>query len=377
MAARSSGPGVSTVTRVPRARRTSASRSSVRVISRRSRRSSRSAGPDRAVRDDAGHRREHVDLVQAGLGQRPQRRGRAHAAVHVAAAVDDDRLVPAGDGAGRDHGVGERHPRGTLAAEHHAAPRVVVHGDDPGPAVGPGPRRPARSVLPGLRLQRRHGVVQGFMPSPAAGQPGAGPDPGMHPVRGEQGGEHQPGRAGPQVRAGRQRPVVQVAHARVAERGRGLAALQGGYLVQGDAAAQGGREDAARAGADDQVDVAERHGQPLLHDVQGPGHPGRPHHPAGAEHQAGPSPACRLRAPGSVCRQAPPSTRSGPMVTSWAPAPGTTSPEGRTCYCWVNLRYTPRTSGYPCGGQPRGWPSSSASPRRMPLARTRTSGTAS
>ena len=42
IAARSSGPGVSTVTRVPPARSASASRSSVRVTSRRTRRSSRS-----------------------------------------------------------------------------------------------------------------------------------------------------------------------------------------------------------------------------------------------------------------------------------------------------------------------------------------------
>ena len=98
------------------------------------------------------------------------------------------------------------------------------------------------------------------------------------------------GEPGPQARPGRQRPLVQVAHARVAQDGHRVAALQGGHLVQGDAAAQRGRQHAARAGADDQVDVAERFRQAFLHRVQGPGHPGRPHHPARAEHQARPPP---------------------------------------------------------------------------------------
>ena len=87
------------------------------------------------------------------------------------------------------------------------------------------------------------------------------------------------------MRPRRQRAVVQVAQARLAERGHGLAALQGGELVQGEAAAQRGREHAAGAGADDHVNVAERDGQVPLHRVQGPGHPGGPDHAAGPEHQ--------------------------------------------------------------------------------------------
>ena len=95
------------------------------------------------------------------------------------------------------------------------------------------------------------------------------------------------------------RALVQVAQARVAERGHRLAALQGGHLVQGDPAAQGGREHAAGTGPDDQVDVADRDRQTLLDGVQGPGHPGRAHHPAGPEHQ----PGART---GAVCGGLPP-----------------------------------------------------------------------
>ena len=95
------------------------------------------------------------------------------------------------------------------------------------------------------------------------------------------------GEPGPQVRPRWMRALVQVAQAGLAERGHRLAALQGGYLVQGDSAAQGGREHAARAGADDQVNVADRDGQALLHGMQGAGHPGGAHHPAGPEHHPG------------------------------------------------------------------------------------------
>jgi hypothetical protein len=111
-------------------------------------------GPGWPAGHQAGHGREDVDLIQAGLGQGLQRRGRAHAAVHVAAAVDDGRLVPARDGAGRDHGVGERDPRGACPAEHHPVPGAEVHGDDPGPAVRPGPRRGVRRAAGPVALAR-------------------------------------------------------------------------------------------------------------------------------------------------------------------------------------------------------------------------------
>ena len=184
---------------------------------------------------------------------------------------------------------GSGDPRGARPAEHHPVPGVEVHGDDPGPAVGPGPGRPVRQAAGGVALAREgvqgrdHGV-QGLVPPAAARQPGTGSDAGMDGARGAQRGEHQPGRAGPQVGARGMRPLVQVTQAGVAERGHRLTALQGGHLVQGHPATQGGCEHAAGAGADDQVDVADWDGQVLLHGVQRPGHPGRAHHPAGSEY---------------------------------------------------------------------------------------------
>ena len=252
------------------------------------------------------------------------------------------RLVPARDRAGRDHRVGQRHPGGALAAEHHPPSGVVVHGDDPGPAVGPRARGPGRVTAGGdFGVQRRDRGVQGLVPSPAAGQPGADPDPGVDRARGAQRGEHQPGRAGPQPRPGRQRSLVQVEHARLAERGHRVAALQGGHLVQGHAAAQGGGQHAARAGPDDHVDVTDRDVQALLHGVQGPGHPGRAHHPAGPEHQAGARPPRRGTGslPGTPDAAAfSPCHPRGPHATS---PPGDSAPgqPGR-CYHSVKLRYT-------------------------------------
>ena len=74
-----------------------------------------------------------------------------------------------------------------------------------GPPGYPGPR-PWRA---GPRAVPGHGAAR------------AGPDAGMDGARGAQRGEHQPGRARPQVRARRMRALVQVAQARVADAGTG------------------------------------------------------------------------------------------------------------------------------------------------------------
>src|ERR1039457_1328901 len=89
---------------------------------------------------DAGHRGEHVDHVNTGAGHDAERGRGPYTAVDVAAAVYQDRLVPAGNGAGGDDGVGQPGLRGPVPAENYPAARVIVDGDDPGPPVAPGRR---------------------------------------------------------------------------------------------------------------------------------------------------------------------------------------------------------------------------------------------
>ena len=149
-----------------------------------------------------------------------------------------------------------------------------------------------------MRVQRLHHGPHGHMLTPAAWQPRAGPDPRMHPMRRQQGGEHQRGRADPQLGTGRQRTVSQVRYSAVPQHPDGLAALVSDHLVNPDAAAQRGGQHAARAGADDQVDVIDHAGQALLQGRQRAGHPGSAEDAARTKHQSDP----RSRVPGPPFR---------------------------------------------------------------------------
>ena len=225
-----------------------------------------------------GQRREHVDVLDVRAGQHVQRGHGPDAAVDVAPAADDGRLVPAGNGAGGDHGVGQRRRRGAVPAEQHALPGVVVHRRDPGRLIDPAGR-------PGPALQPGDQGAQRGVPAAAVRQPGAGGHPRRHPVRGEQGraGERDRAEAHPGQR--RQRAVLGGQRDRFGQQAGGLAALPGRDLLERRAAAQGRGQHAARAGPDHQVDVADRAGQPLGQAGQGAGHPGRAEHAARPEHQ--------------------------------------------------------------------------------------------
>ena len=136
------------------------------------------------------------------------------------------------------------------------------------------------------------------MVAPAAQHPGAGADPRMHPVRHQQRGQQQPGRADPQRGRRRPRAVGDIAHTGVRQHADRLAPLVGDHLLDADPAAQRRGEDAARAGPDDEVDVRERARQAFLQGGQRAGHPGRAEHPARPEHQAHPGagpPGCQVR----------------------------------------------------------------------------------
>jgi hypothetical protein len=228
------------------------------------------------VRFGAGHRREHVHLVHVGAAEHAERGGGPDAAVHVAPAVDAGRLMPARDGAGRDHRVGQRRARRPRPAEQHPPPRVVVHGRDPGPAVGPGSR-----FTPVQRADQR---PQRLVPPPPVRQPAAGPDPRRHLE--EQGRARQRQRAGPQVRARRQRSLARGQHRGLAQHSGGLAVLPGHDLVQRRAAAQRGGQHAARARPHHELRVRGRN--PIPQPDQHAGHPGRAQYPARPEHQPDP-----------------------------------------------------------------------------------------
>jgi hypothetical protein len=254
-------------------------------------------GAARGVHDEAGHRRQHVDLVEVDLGQQVQRRGGVHATIDVVPSPDDRRPVPAGDGAGRDHRLGQRRGRRSGAAERDPPPGVVVDGHDPGlsarrPPLPGGPGDGGSRVGRGPGEQAAHQALQGAVPGPSLWHQRAGGHPGMHPVGGQRRAEQQPGRADPHPWQRRQRPAgiaVDLAEGRQERQRRPALVLHD--VVDGDAAAQRGGHHAAGAGAHDQVQRAQRVRQPPLQRGQRSGHPGGAEHAAGAEHQAGPGAA--------------------------------------------------------------------------------------
>ena len=239
-------------------------------------------GLERMIGFGASHRREHVDLLHVGVGQGAERSGGADAAVDIPAVADAGRLVPARDRAGGDHGVGQRCAGGAEVAEPHPLPGVVVHGHDPGAAVGPGPR-----VFRMTLLQRADQRPERHVPPAAVRQPAARPHPGRYLE--EQRRARQRQRARAQLRPRRQRPVLRGEHHGFAQRAAGVPALPGHDLVQRRTAAQRGGQHAARARADEEIDVGG--GEPLVQADQRAGHPGRAEHAARAQHQGGPGTA--------------------------------------------------------------------------------------
>ena len=321
---------MSTVTRVPVARTARTSASSQRVSS--------AAHPALDARDRvarpvvgmAGQRREHVHLVQlrrARPGQQPQRRGRRDAAVDVAPPVDHLRGEPARDRAGRQHRLADRRRRAALAAEHDAATGVVVHCGHPQrrtghPAVG-GATEP---VLQGADHpdQRPH-------PAAARGQQARRGDHRVDAAGMRHGRGHQPRRADPGQRQRRQAVAglaLDRAHVRevpVVQVGRDVGgrhpALVGEQFVHAHAAAQRRPEHAARAGAEDEVELAERPVQPVGQRAERAGHPGRAEDPACSEDQ---SDACHDSSPAVRASDSPidaASTSTSPIASRSAFSP--------------------------------------------------------
>ena len=199
-------------------------------------------------------------------------------------------LVPARNGAGGDHRVGQRCARGAVGTEEHLLPGVVVHGGDPGAGLDPERRRAARTApLIVASVQRADERPQGGVLAPAVRQPAAGGNPRGHPVRPEQARASQRYRADPQVRQRRQRPVQCGERGGFAQDSGGLPALPGHHLLEPGMAAQGCGQHAARACPDDDVNVAGGARQLVLQAGQRAGHPGRAEHAARPEHQAGPA----------------------------------------------------------------------------------------
>ena len=237
---------------------------------------------ERMIGFGAGHRRQHIHLLHVRAGQHAERGGRADAPVHITPAADAGRLVPARYRAGGDHGVGQRRGRGARTAEQHPLPGVIVHGRDPGAAVGPAPGA-FRMTL----LQRADERPDRHVPPPAVRQPAARPHPGWYLQKQRRTRQRQ--RSGARLRPGRQRPVLFGEHHGFAQRPGDVSGLPGHDLVQRRAAAQRGGQHAARARPDEEVDVGG--GEPPVQADQRSGHPGRAEHAARAEYQSGPGTA--------------------------------------------------------------------------------------
>jgi hypothetical protein len=104
----------------------------------------------------------------------------------------------------------------------------------------------------------------------------------------QRGRRQQARRAHPQARQRRQRPGVAVELAQVGQAVDGRPALVLHDLLDRDPAPQCGGQDAAGAGADDQVQGAQRSAQPLLQRDQGSGRPGAAENPARTQHKTNP-----------------------------------------------------------------------------------------
>ncbi len=237
---------------------------------------------ERMIGFGAGHRREHVDLLHVGAGQGTERGGGADAAVDVPAVANAGRLVPARDRARGNHGIGQGCARGVRMAEQHPPPGVVIHGYDPGAAVGPVPRA-FRMTL----LQRADQRPERHVPSAAVRHPAARPHPGRHLEEQRRARQRQRTRA--ELRPRWQRPVLRGEHHGFAQPAGSVPALPGHDLVQRRAAVQRGGQHAARARTDEEIDVGG--GESLVQADQRAGHPGRAEHAARAQHQGGPGTA--------------------------------------------------------------------------------------
>jgi hypothetical protein len=102
---------------------------------------------------------------------------------------------------------------------------------------------------------------------------------------GQQHGAHEPGRADPQPRHRRQRAVLNGFQADVLQHAGADAAVKGNHLVDADATAHRGSDDAASTRPDDKLDVIDRAGQTLLQCWQRACHPGRAQNAPAAEYQ--------------------------------------------------------------------------------------------
>ena len=215
--------------------------------------------------------------------------GGPDAAVHVAAAADERRLIPARDRAGGDHRIGKRRVRRVLAAEEHMPPAVIVHGRDPGMAVDPVRRGLAAEGMVALLMapvQRADQRPERRVPAPAVRQPATRTYPRRDLKRPQQGRTRQRQRTEAQVRDRGQRAVLRGELDGLAQDPAGVPALPCHHFLDRSAAAQGGGQHAACAGPDDEVNVGGVDWESVLQAGQRAGHPGRAEHAARAEHQA-------------------------------------------------------------------------------------------
>ena len=190
-------------------------------------------------------------------------------------------------------------------------------------------------------LQRADERPQGGVLAPAVRQPAARGDPRRHLVRPEQARAGQRHRADPQVRQRRQRPVQRGDSGRFAQDPRGLPALPGHQFAELSPAAQSRGQHAARAGPDDDVDVAGRARQPVLQAGQRARHPGRAEHAARPEHQADPA---RRRIPHGPIRTENHSSHFSSAARSRRSGPPAPTRAGQQ-YCWLPMNLPVPTGG--------------------------------
>ena len=235
----------------------------------------------RAGRVDADHE------IETRVRQHVEVRPRAQAAVHVAAAVDLDRPVEAGDRARRGHGVGQVGPRGRRGGRTRRAarwrsrsPPPPVRGAEPSRRGSRGGSWPAAARSTACRAEpARHdrGRRVPVVPREHAERepPGTRPERGAPAVEAVLGG-------GPVPVGGHRLPVrVDEAHGGVAG---GMGDHQPGRRAAGE---QRGRHRSGR-GPDDPVGAAGVPARLGRDRVERADEPRAAQHPAGSENEAGP-----------------------------------------------------------------------------------------